>query len=164
MSAIVQNRPGVLSHIAEMFSSRGYNIDSLSVNTTEDENISRITVFVEGDDSILEQIRKQLGKIIDVVKVQDFSKKDYVQRESMLIKLSAAPGKRTEIFQIAEVFEGKIVDISETDLMIEATGPEGKIEALIEVLRRFGIKEVARTGCIAMARTPKKSEVKKTKD
>ena len=160
ISAVVQNKPGVLSHIAEMFSGRGYNIDSLSVNSTENEQISRVTLFVEGDDTILEQVRKQLGKIIDVLKVQDFSKEDFVQRETMLIKVTATPGKRTEIFQIAEVFKGKIVDIAAKDLIMEITGPEAKIKALIEILRSYGIKEVARTGCIAMARSPKGMEKK----
>jgi len=155
ISAVVENKPGVLAHVAEMFSSRGFNIDSLSVNSTENEAISRITLFVEGDDEILEQIRKQLNKIIDVIKVRDFSREDHVQRETMLIKVTASTGKRTEIFQIAEVFGGKIVDISAKDLIMEVTGPEGKIEALIEILRSYGIKEVARTGCIAMARSPK---------
>jgi len=155
ISAIVENKPGVLSHISEMFSSRGYNIDSLSVNTTESKDISRITLFVEGDDTILEQVRKQLGKLIDVIKVQDFSREDHVQREIMLIKVSADASKRTELFQIAEVFEGKIVDISQKDLVIEIAGPEAKMGALIEILRTYGIKETARTGCIAMARSTK---------
>ena len=97
MSAIVENKPGVLAHIAELFSSRGYNIDSLSVNTTEDRQLSTITLFVEGDDAILEHVRKQLGKVIDVVKVQDFSRENYVQREVMLIKVTATAAKRTEI-------------------------------------------------------------------
>lgn len=153
MSAVVENKPGVLAHIAGLFSSRGYNLDSLSVNATEDKNLSRITLFVEGDDAILEQVRKQLGKIIDVLKVQDFSKENHVQREMMLIKVKATSAKRTEIFQIAEVFEGKIVDIAEEILVIEVSGPEQKIEAMIDVLRPYGIKEVARTGCIAMARS-----------
>jgi acetolactate synthase-1/3 small subunit len=152
MSAIVENKPGVLAHMAGLFSSRGYNIDSLSVNATEDPNLSRITLFVQGDDTILEQVRKQLSKLIDVIKVQDFSQENYVQREIMLIKVNAPAGKRTEIFEISEVFKGEVVDISPQNVIIEVTGPEQKIEALIDVLRPYGIKEVSRTGCIAMAR------------
>ena len=121
--------------------------------------MSTITLFVEGDDAILEQVRKQLGKVIDVVKVQDFSRENYVQREVMLIKVTATAAKRTEIFQIMEVFGGKVVDIAEGAVIIEVSGPEEKIEAFIEVLRPYGIKEVARTGCIAMTRSRKSGSV-----
>ncbi|MFH1707017.1 MAG: acetolactate synthase small subunit [Planctomycetota bacterium] len=157
MTAIVENKPGVLASIVGLFSGRGYNIDSLSVNSTEDPAQSRVTVFVEGDDGILEQVRKQLSKLIDVIKVQDFSREKYVQRETMLVKVHALPAKRTEIFHLTEMFGGKIVDISEDSLVIEVTGPEEKVVAFVEVARPYGIKEVARSGCIAMARTVKRS-------
>ncbi|HUV38086.1 MAG TPA: acetolactate synthase small subunit [Planctomycetota bacterium] len=152
ISATVANRPGVLARVAGLFSSRGYNIDSLAVGETETPETSRMTIAVHGDEAVLEQIRKQLGKVIDVLKVQDFQGRDYVQRDLMLIKVSAAPAKRGEIFQLCEVFEGKVVDISPRHVTLEITGPENKVDAFITLMRPYGIREVARTGRIAMLR------------
>ena len=152
ISAIVENRSGVLAHIAGLFASRGFNIDSLAVGETETAEYSRITVVVRGDDTILEQVRKQLGKLISVIRVTDLSKADHVERDLMLIKVSAAAGKRGEILEITEVFRGNVVDISPKHVMIEISGPEQKIEAFIELMRPFGIREMVRTGRVAMMR------------
>ncbi len=152
ISALVSNRPGVLARIAGLFSSRGYNIDSLAVGETENADVSRMTIAVHGDEAVLEQIRKQLSKLIDVIKVQDFLGREYIQRDLMLIKVSAPAAKRTEIFELAKVFEAKIVDISAGHVTVEVTGPEMKIDAFIELVKPYGIREVARTGRIAMLR------------
>jgi acetolactate synthase-1/3 small subunit len=152
ISAVVENKPGVLAHIAGLFAGRGFNIDSLAVGETEDPARSRMTVVVRGDDAVLEQVRKQLGKIIDVIKVQDFSETDFVERDLSLIKVAAKPEKRGEIFEVAEVFRGKIVDIGPKHLTIEISGPEKKVEAFIDLLKPYGIREVVRTGRIAIAR------------
>ena len=152
ISAIVENKPGVLAHIAGLFAGRGFNIDSLAVGETEDPARSRMTVVVRGDDAVLEQVRKQLGKIIDVIKVQDYSGEKVVERDLMLIKVSARPEKRGEIFEIVEVFRAKVVDIGPRHLTLGASGPEAKIEALIDLLKPYGIKEVVRTGRIALPR------------
>ena len=152
ISAMVANKPGVLARVAGLFSSRGYNIDSLAVGETESPELSRMTIAVHGDEAVLEQIRKQLGKVIDIIKVTDFAERDFVQRDLMLIKVSASPAKRSEIFQLCEVFEGKVVDISPKHVVLEITGPENKIDAFILLMRPYGIREVARTGRIAMLR------------
>jgi acetolactate synthase-1/3 small subunit len=152
ISALVSNRPGVLARVAGLFSSRGYNIDSLAVGETENPDISRMTIAVHGDEAVLEQIRKQLSKLIDVIKVQDFLGREFVQRDLMLIKVSAAGAKRGEIFDLTKVFEGKVVDISASHVMLEVTGPEMKIDAFIELMKPYGIREVARTGRIAVLR------------
>jgi acetolactate synthase-1/3 small subunit len=152
ISAVVENRPGVLAHIAGLFAGRGFNIDSLAVGETEDPARSRMTVVVKGDDAVLEQVRKQLGKIIDVIKVTDFSDAEYVERDLALIKVSVKPEKRGEIFEVCEVFRGKVVDIGPKQLTLEISGPEKKIEAFIELLKPYGIREVVRTGRIAIAR------------
>jgi acetolactate synthase-1/3 small subunit len=155
ISALVENKPGVLAHVAGMFAARGFNIDSLVVGRTEDPDLSRMTLVVVGDDRVVEQVRKQLAKIIPVVKVQDFAGEPVVARDLMLITVSAPPDKRSEIFSMIEMFRGKVVDISQRSLMIEVSGPESKIEAFIEVCRPYGIKSVARTGTIAMPRQAK---------
>jgi len=152
LSALVQNRPGVLSHISGMLASRGYNIDSLAVGETEDPRLSRMTFVVVGDDSILEQVRKQLEKIVTVVRVDDVSSQDHVERDLMLIKVGAAPGKRSEILELVEIFRAQIVDVAADVVMIEISGKERKIEAFIELMRPFGIIELVRTGRIAMVR------------
>jgi len=152
ISAIVENKPGVLAHIAGLFAGRGFNIDSLAVGETEDPERSRMTVVVHGDDAVLEQVRKQLGKIIDVIKVNDFAGGDIVERDLMLIKVAVRPEKRGEVFEVASVFRGKIVDIGPKHLTIELAGPEKKIEAFIDLLKPYGIKELVRTGRIAMGR------------
>ena len=152
ISAVVENRPGVLAHIAGLFAGRGFNIDSLAVGETEDENRSRMTVVVKGDDAVLEQVRKQLGKIIDVIKVSDFSDVDFVERDLALVKVAVKSEKRGEVFEIAEVFRGKVVDIGAKYLTLEISGPEKKIEAFIDLMKPYGIREVVRTGRIAIAR------------
>ena len=152
ISALVSNQPGVLARVAGLFSSRGYNIDSLAVGETENPDVSRMTLAVHGDEAVLEQIRKQLSKLIDVLKVQDFAGREHVQRDLMLIKVSAPAPKRTEILELAKVFEGKIVDISQGHVVVEVTGPEIKVDAFIELMKPYGIREVARTGRIAMLR------------
>ena len=152
ISAIVENKPGVLAHIAGLFAGRGFNIDSLNVGETEDPARSRMTVVARGDDAVLEQIRKQLGKIIDVIKVVDFSGADTVERDLMLIKVAASPDRRGEVFEIVEVFRGKVVDIGPKHLTLEVSGPEKKIEAFIDLVKPYGVKELVRTGRIALAR------------
>ena len=152
LSALVQNRPGVLAHVSGMFSSRGFNIDSLAVGETEDPNLSRITVVVMGDDRHLDQVRKQLEKIVTVVKVHDISSEDFVERDLMLIKINTPPGLRAEIQALVQIFRGRIADVSPDHLMIEISGQEKKIEAFIEAVRPYGIREVARTGRIALVR------------
>jgi acetolactate synthase-1/3 small subunit len=153
LSAVVQNVPGVLAHISGMLASRGYNIDSLAVGETEDPLLSRMTFVMVGDDNVLEQVRKQLEKLVTVVKVLDISAQDFVERDLMLIKVKAPPGSaRSEILELAEVFRGRIVDIAINEVVVEISGPERKIEAFIELMRPFGISELVRTGRIAIVR------------
>jgi acetolactate synthase-1/3 small subunit len=152
LSALVQNQPGVLAHVSGMFASRGFNIESLAVGETEDPQLSRITVVVNGDDRLLEQIRKQLEKIITVVKVLDISKADYVERDLMLIKIDAPPSQRLELQGLVQIFRGRIVDVGADQMMVEISGQEKKIEAFIDAVRPYGIRELARTGRIAMVR------------
>lgn len=152
LSAVVQNVPGVLAHISGMLASRGYNIDSLAVGETEDPNLSRMTFVVVGDDRVLEQVRKQLEKIVTVVRVVDVSAQDYVERDLMLIKVACPAGKRSEVRELVEIFRAKIVDVGAEEVTIEIAGRESKIEAFIERMRPFGIRELVRTGRIAMVR------------
>lgn len=154
LSALVVNQPGVLAHISGMLASRAFNIDSLAVGATEDPEFSRITFVVNGDDRVLDQIRKQLEKIVTVVRVLDFSSLDYVERDLMLIKVATEEqGKRTEIKELVEIFRGKIVDVSHEHVMIELSGQESKIDAFIDVMRPFGILELVRTGRVALLRS-----------
>lgn len=157
ISALVANRPGVLARVAGLFSSRGFNILSLAVGETENPDISRMTISAWGDDATIEQIRKQLGKVIDIIKIQDYSDRDYVQRDLLLVKLTVPAAKRSEIFQLCEIFQGKVVDIGTRHVMLEITGPESKIEAMLQLLKPYGIKEVARSGRIAMLRGVKET-------
>jgi acetolactate synthase-1/3 small subunit len=152
LSALVQNQPGVLAHVSGMFASRGFNIESLAVGETENPHLSRITVVVTGDDRHLEQVRKQLEKIVTVVKVHDISREDYVERDLMLIKIKAPPALRPEITALVQIFRGRILDVSPDQVMIEISGQEKKIEAFIEHARHYGIQELARTGRIALVR------------
>jgi len=152
ISALVENKPGVLAHVAGMFAARGFNIDSLVVGRTEDPDLSRMTIVVIGDDRIVEQVRKQLGRIVPVVKVQDYAGKPVVARDLMLVSVSVPPEKRPEVFALIEMFRGRVVDIGSKTLMIEVSGPESKIEAFLDVCKPYGIKSVARTGTIAMPR------------
>ena len=160
LSALVQNQPGVLAHISGMLASRGFNIDSLAVGETEDAHLSRMTFVVHGDDAELEQVRKQLDKIVTVVKVQDISGEDFVERDLMLIKVQAPAPKRVEISLLVEMFRGRVVDIGIDTMIIEVSGQESKIEAFIELMRPYGIAELARTGRIALVRgLPGKGDV-----
>jgi acetolactate synthase-1/3 small subunit len=160
LSALVQNQPGVLAHISGMLASRGFNIDSLAVGETETPNLSRITFVVHGDDAELEQVRKQLDKVITVVQVLDLSGEDFVERDLMLLKVKASPHQRMEIVLLVEMFRGKVVDISPDNMMVEISGQERKIEAFIELMRPYSIVELARTGRIALVRgTPGRGDV-----
>jgi acetolactate synthase I/III small subunit len=160
LSALVQNQPGVLAQISGMLASRGFNIDSLAVGATEEPNLSRMTFVVHGDDAVLEQVSKQLDKIVTVVKVHDISSEDFVERDLMLIKVKASSQQRMEIVLLVEMFRARVVDISPNDLMIEISGQEKKIEAFIDLMRPYGIAELARTGRIALVRgMPGKGDV-----
>ena len=152
LSALVQNVPGVLSHISGMLASRGYNIDSLAVGETDDPHLSRMTFVVVGDGSVLEQVRKQLEKIVTVVRVDDIGSADHVERDLMLVKVLTPAGARSEIRELTDIFRGRIVDVAPDMVMIEMSGQERKIEAFIEMMRPFGIVELVRTGRIAMVR------------
>ena len=154
VSALVQNVPGVLAHVSGMLASRGFNIVSLAVGETDDPNLSRMTFVVVGGDKVLEQVGKQLEKIVTVVRVDDVSSKDHVERDLMLIKVKApAGGKRTEVRELTDIFRGRIVDVSPEEVMIEISGQEHKIDSFIDLMRDFGIQELARTGRIAMVRS-----------
>lgn len=152
INAIVEDQPGVLAHVAGMFAARGYNIDSLVVGRTEDPDLSRMTIVVKGDDHILEQVRKQLEKLITTVRVRDFKNVDYVERDLLLIRVHALAEKRPEIVALADLFRGRIVDVSRSSVLIELSGPEDKLEAFIDLVRPYGIRELSRTGLIAMPR------------
>jgi acetolactate synthase-1/3 small subunit len=152
LSALVHNQPGVLAHISGMLASRGFNIDSLAVGETEDANLSRMTFVVKGDDTVLDQVRKQLDKIVSVVQVQDISAEDFVERDLMLMKVQAPASKRVEITLLIEMFRGRVVDIGMDTMMVEMSGREDKVEAFVELMRPYGIIELARSGRIALVR------------
>ena len=152
ITALVQNQPGVLAHVAGMFAARGFNIDSLVVGRTEEPELSRMTIVVVGDDRVLEQVRKQLEKLIPVVKVRDFVNVSYIERDLMLIRVHATPDKRTEVVELVNLFRGRVVDVARNSLLVELSGPEDKLEAFVELVRPYGIRELARTGVIAMPR------------
>lgn len=152
ISVLVENKFGVLSRVSGLFSGRGYNIESLSVGETIDPNVSIMTIITTGDDWIIEQITKQLNKLIDVIKLTDLTELDHVEREMVLLKVSPRPEFKAEVLRTAEIFRGRIVDSSTTTYTIEITGDEKKIEAFIELMRPMGIKEFVRTGKVAIAR------------
>ena len=152
ISVLVENKAGVLARVSGLFARRGFNIESLAVGTTEDESVSRMTIVASGDDNVLEQITKQLYKLIDVIKVFDIPKDVAVERELMLIKVSCNEHTRPEIIEIVDIFRGRIVDVSEGAVTIEMTGEESKIEGIVKLLKKFGIKELIRTGKIALQR------------
>ncbi len=158
LAVLVENQPGVLTRVAGLFSRRGYNIESLAVGQTHDPEISRMTIVVDGDDQVIEQVVKQLEKLVDVIEVRDISEAEHVDRELVLIKVKAEPKVRGEIMQIVDIFRARIVDIGHNSLIIECTGDEGKIRAIEKSLRPFGILELVRTGKIAMVRGPKYDE------
>jgi len=152
LSVLVENHFGVLARIAGLFSARGFNIVSLSVAETEDPSISVMTIVVDGDNRIVDQVKKQLNKLIEVIKVRDLTEEEYVERELALIKVGVNATKRREIIEIADVFKGKVVDISHTTITIEVTGSEEKVDAIIDLLKAYGRLEMARTGKIALIR------------
>lgn len=158
LSVLVQNQPGVLAHIAGMFAARGFNIDSLVVGRTEDPAFSRMVIVSTGDDLTLEQIRKQLGKIVTVVKIRDLSDQSCVERDLLLIQVHCPPEKRSEMKHLSEVFRGSIVDVGSRSVVIQLTGQEEKIEAFIELCRPYGIKALSRTGVIAVPRASQTEE------
>lgn len=161
IAVLVENKSGVLARIAGLFSARGFNIDSLSVGETEDVTVSRMTIVVRGDEQILEQVMKQLNKLIDVIKVSDFLNVGHVERDFVMIKVKADSSTRSEILQIVDIFRAKIIDVSTETLIIEMTGNADKIKALIKMLQTFEIEEVARTGIIAMSRGVNKIKIEK---
>lgn len=155
ISVLLQNKPGVLSRVTGLFSGRGFNIESLSVAETLDAEISCLTLVTGGDDNIIEQITKQLHKLIDVIKVTDMSEMDNVEREMALIRVKAEAHTRAEVLRIIDIFRGKVVDVSPRSYAIEITGTAEKIKAVVDLLRPIGIQEIIRTGVIAMARAKK---------
>lgn len=155
LAVLVENQPGVLSHVAGLFSRRGYNIESLVVGETEDPSISRMTIVVSGDEKVIEQVVKQLNKQVEVIKVNDITEEEIVERQLLLLKVAADTAIRQEIMQIVDIFRCRIVDIGRRSLIVEATGDEQKIEAIIKSLRPFGIQELVRTGKVAMLRGAK---------
>ncbi len=155
LSVLVENNPGVLSKVSGLFGRRGYNIESLVVSETEDRTISRMTIIVDGDDEILEQVKKQLNKLVDVIKVSDLTNEETVDRQLLLIRVNADNSTRTEIIQLMDIFRARIVDIGRKSLMIEATGDETKIDAIIKSLQPFGIQELVKTGTISVVRGSK---------
>jgi acetolactate synthase-1/3 small subunit len=152
IAVIVENKPAVLTRIAGLFSRRSFNIDSLSVGATDNPDYSRMTLTVHGDDVVLEQVIKQLSKLINVIRVSELDPKESVERELAIIKVSADKDNRGEIMQIVNIFRAKIIDVSARSMIIEATGDESKIDAIVQLLRQFGIKEMARTGRVSMVR------------
>jgi len=151
----VENKPGVLARVSSLFARRGYNIESLAVGPTENEDTSRMTIVVSGEDIVIEQVTKQLNKLIDVLKVSDITTSPTVGRELALIKVEATTQTRAEIIQIADIFRAKIVDISPKTVIVEVTGEEEKIKAIEELLKKFGIKELVRTGKVVLVRGAK---------
>ena len=159
LSVLVENEPGVLSRVAGLFSGRGFNIESLNVAPTLEDGVSLMTNTTSGDEQIIEQIVKQLRKLVTVVKVVDFYGMAYVEREMMVIKVHAEESKRGEVLRIADIFRCKVVDVSPTDLRLEATGDQSKLQAIIQLLQKFGIKELARTGTLAVRRTMQSDDI-----
>ncbi len=155
ISVLVENEFGVLTRVAALFSARGFNIDSLSVAPINEEGMSRITIVTHGDDNILEQINKQLNKLIDVIKVIDFADGSCVEREMALIKVSAEDRDRAEVLRIVDIFRAKVIDVTPVSYTIEATGAPSKIDAILDLLRPLGLKELVRTGAVAIGRGAK---------
>jgi len=152
ISVLVENEFGVLARVAGLFSGRGFNIESLSVAETLDPTVSRITLVTRGDDQVLEQIEKQLNKLICVIKVTDFTETEHVERELVLVKVAADERTRGELMNIVDIFRAKIIDVSRRSYIVEITGTEDKVNALVELLKPLGIKEIVRTGKVAMFR------------
>jgi acetolactate synthase-1/3 small subunit len=155
ISVLVENKPGVLARVSGMFSGRAFNIHSLAVAPTSDTNLSRMTIVTHGSEQIIEQILKQLRKLINVLKVQDLTEGDFVEREMVLIRVKAPSSKRTEILRMAEVFRARVIDMSHDNLTLEVSGSQGKIEGILGLLSSFGIQELIRTGTVAIPRAKK---------
>jgi acetolactate synthase-1/3 small subunit len=153
ISVLVENKAGVLARIAGLFSGRGFNIDSLTVGPTADKTLSRMTIVATGDDPTIEQINKQLNKLIDVVKVQDLSEERHIERELVLINMSCTPARRSEIIELVDVFRARILDVFAKGMIVEIADDRDKIADFIELLRPYGIRDIVRTGRIAIART-----------
>ncbi|MCB4757742.1 MAG: acetolactate synthase small subunit [Elusimicrobia bacterium] len=162
ISVLVENKAGVLARIAGLFSARGYNIDSLAVGTTDDPQMSRMTIVVKGDERVLEQVEKQLNKLVDVIKVMDYAKTPHIERDLMLVKVAADKENRSEIIQMCDVFRANIVDAGTDSIIIEVTGDDDKLEAFLNMVRPFGIRESVRTGVVAMARGGKAVNIPET--
>ncbi|NLF16170.1 MAG: acetolactate synthase small subunit [Lentisphaerae bacterium] len=158
ISVLVQNRFGVLARIAGLFSGRGFNIDSLNVNPTHDESLSRMTIVTHGDDAVIEQVEKQLKRLVEVVKVTDLTGSGFVSRELMLIKVRTTGGNRNDVIQIASIFKANVVNVEHESLVIEVTGPDEKLDAFVELMGAFGIIELARTGRVALVRSSEATE------
>jgi acetolactate synthase-1/3 small subunit len=156
ISVLVENKFGVLSKIAGLFSSRGYNIKSLTVGETEDPTVSRMTIVTEGEENIIEQVKKQLNKLIDTIKIIDMTNKEYIERELAFVRVNVKGKSRTELLDIASIFSAKAVDVGVKSVCLEVTGKTQKIDAFIELLKPFGIVEIVRTGKVAMMREPLK--------
>ena len=152
ISVLVENKFGVLTRIAGLFSGRGFNIDTLNVAPTQDPSASRMTIVTKGDDATLEQIVKQLNKLVEVIKVQDFRQDEYIDRELALVKVSVDGKSRSEVMQITDIFRAKIVDVQAKSLTVEVTGDESKVEKFLELMRPFGVLDLTRTGKVAMPR------------
>jgi len=158
ISVLVNNQTGVLSRVSNLFSARGYNIDSLVVGITDNPKVSRMTIVVRGDDGIIDQVEKQLNKLVDVIKVVDLTNEDFIARDLALIKVKAEPDTRSHVMDIIQCFNGKIVDVALRSFIIEVTGKESKINAMVELLQNYGIIEMVRTGEVAISRGKKVQE------
>jgi acetolactate synthase-1/3 small subunit len=156
LSVLLQNKPGVLSRVTGLFSGRGFNIESLSVNQTLEPEVSCLTLVTRGADNIIEQITKQLHKLIDVIKVTDMAEHEYVEREMALIRVKAEANTRAEVLRVIDIFRGKVVDVSPKSYAVEITGTASKIQAVVDILRPIGIQEIVKTGTVAMTRASKK--------
>ena len=163
ISVMVKNQAGVLSRVSNLFSARGYNIDSLVVGVTDNPDVSRITIVVKGDDRVIDQVEKQLNKLIDVIKVVDLTHDDFIARDLALIKVKAEPNTRSQVMEIVQCFDGKIVDVALKSFIIEVTGKESKINAMVELLSNYGILELVRTGEVAISRGKKVHEEEEKK-
>ena len=155
LAVLVENKPGVLSRVSGLFTRRGFNIDSLAVGETENPNYSRMTIVVRADDKTIEQVSKQLNRLIEVIKVSNLTEDEAVERELAMIKVSSDEDVRSEIMQITDIFRATVVDVGRESLVVEVTGDSDKIEAIVDMLRQFGIREMVRTGKISLARGPK---------
>jgi acetolactate synthase-1/3 small subunit len=158
ISILVENHPGVLARVSQLFSARGYNIESLSVGETQDPTVSRMTVVVPGNDGVLQQVVKQLNKLVDTVEVIDLTGKDFVERELVMVKIGVNPHQRGEVIEIVSIFRAKVIDMGAESMTVEVTGSQQKIRAFIDMMRPFGIRELVRTGRIAIARAAKHGE------